>query len=222
MDVTTAVEQRKSIRQFTDTPVSDELLVDLATRAARSPSGGNVQPWRIYLLSGSAMPRFLDHISERDIEQAAYDVYPPKLHEPYRTNRFQVGEDMYELLGIARDDKPARLARMAENFNFFGAPAALFCFIDERMGPPQWSDCGMYLQTFMLLAEEQGLATCPQEAWANWEGACQEFFETPDNERLFCGMAIGHADTDAPVNALVSRRMPFEQWGTLVTDSPST
>lgn len=216
MNVSEAVAARKSVRAFLDTPVSDDLIVDLLTLASRAPSGGNVQPWRIYVVGGGTMPSFLEFLGTREMEKPGYDIYPPDLWEPHRTTRFTVGEQMYELLGISRDDKAARFARMAENYRFFGAPAAFFCFVDRRMGPPQWSDLGMFLQTFMLLAVEAGLETCPQEAWAMWSQAVADFVGAPDDEMLFCGMAIGHADPEAPVNALVSERLPFDQWATMV------
>jgi nitroreductase len=215
--VSHAVQARRSVRAFVDTPVADDQIVDLLTRSARAPSGGNVQPWRIYVIGTDTMPAFLDFIGQRPMEAPGYDIYPPKLWEPYRTNRFALGEAMYELLGIARDDREARLARMGDNYRFFGAPAGFFCFIDRGMGPPQWSDLGMFLQTFMLLAIEAGLETCPQEAWAVYSEAVAEFVGAPDDEMLFCGMAIGHADPDHPVNDLVSERMPFEKWGRIVT-----
>jgi nitroreductase len=88
--------------------------------------------------------------------------------------------------------------------------------IDKTMGPPQWSDLGMFLQTFMLLAQEAGLDTCAQEAWATRPHAVSSFLQTPDNMMVFCGIAIGHKDPDAPVNTLVSERMPLEQWATFV------
>lgn len=216
MDVTTAVNSRKSVRAFLDEPVPDELIKELLDTAARAPSGGNVQPWRVYIVGTDAMPRFREYMSGRDFDEPEYEIYPPKLWEPYRTNRFALGEQMYELLGISRDDRAARLARMAENYNFFGASAAIFCFIDKGMGPPQWSDLGMFLQTFMLLATEAGLATCPQEAWASFGKSVHSFVNAPDNEMLFCGVAIGHGDLEAPVNQLESERMPLEQWATFV------
>ncbi len=219
MNVSEAVEARKSIRAFLDVPVSDDLIVELLTRAARAPSGGNVQPWRIYVIGCDTMPAFHQFLAGRTPEEPGYDIYPPKLWEPYRTNRFVLGEQMYELLGIPREDRAARLARLAENFNFFGAPAAVFCFIDRGMGPPQWSDLGMFLQTFMLLAIEAGLTTCPQESWASWSQAVAEFVEAPEDEMLFCGVAVGHPDPNAAVNNLVSERMPFEQWGRVVRRS---
>lgn len=216
MDVSTAVDRRSSIREFLDTPVSNELIGELLTKSSRAPSGGNVQPWRIYVVNGEAMHRFRTMISEREIEEAAYDIYPSGLKEPYKTARFTIGMQMYDKLGIARDDKAARFGQMLRNYEFFGAPAAVFCFVDRQMGPPQWSDLGMFLQTFMLLAQEAGVDTCPQEAWAMWEGAISEFVGAPEDERLFCGVAIGHADPDAPVNALRSERFPLEEFATFV------
>jgi nitroreductase len=216
MHVSEAVERRRSIRQFTDEPVDDETLRSLLQRAARAPSGGNVQPWRIYVINGETMARFRSFIADRPIEAGEYDIYPASLWEPYRTNRFTIGEQMYATLGIARDDKASRLEQFAKNGDFFGAPAALFCFIDRRMGPPQWSDLGMFLQTFMLLAQEAGIDTCPQEYWSVRHSAVREFVGAPDEELLFCGMSIGHADADAVINTLASERMPLDQWATFV------
>ena len=154
-----------AIAWFALTQVSDELLAELLTKASRSPSGGNVQPWKIFVLNGDTMARFKEFIASRDVEEAGYAIYPLSLWEPHRTARYELGEQMYALLGIGREDKPARIQRMMDNYRFFDAPAGFFCYLDRRMGPPQWSDCGMFLQTFMLLAEEAGLATCPQEAF---------------------------------------------------------
>ncbi len=216
MDVRDAVTRRISTRQFTDEPVDDDTLRELLELAARAPSGGNVQPWRIYVLNGDAMARFREFIADQPIEAGEYDIYPPKLWEPYRTNRFALGEAMYDLLGIGRDDKEGRLRQFAKNGDFFGAPAALFCFIDRKMGPPQWSDLGMFLQTFMLLAQEAGLATCAQEYWSVRHSAVRDFVGAPDDELLFCGMSIGHGDPDAAVNRLRSERMPLDDWATFV------
>ena len=120
MNVTDAVNTRKSIRAFLNTPVADELVAELLTKAARAPSGGNLQPWRISVINGATMPRFLSFLADTDIEdKPAYDIYPRDLKSPYRDARFKAGEDMYELLGIPREDKPARFAHLARNYNFF-------------------------------------------------------------------------------------------------------
>ena len=216
MDVTEAVLRRKSVRSFTDDPVDDEVLRQLLTTASRSPSGGNVQPWRVYVLNGDSMARFREFIAERPPGEPAYDIYPPGLHEPYRTSRFRIGEQMYESIGVGRDDKKGRLEQFAKNLDFFGAPAAIFCFIDRRMGPPQWSDLGMFLQTFMLLAQEAGLDTCPQEAWAVHEPAIMEFADVPDELQIFCGVAIGTADADHPINGVESEREPLDVFATFL------
>jgi len=216
MDVSTAVDRRSSIRAFLDTPIPNETIAELLTKASRSPSGGNVQPWKIYVVNGESMTRFREMLAGRDIEEPAYDVYPSGLKEPYKTARYELGMAMYDTLGIARDDKAGRFGQMLRNYEFFDAPASIFCFFDRQMGPPQWSDLGMFLQTFMLLAQEAGVDTCAQEAWAMWEGAISEFVGAPAEERLFCGVAIGHADPDEPVNALRSERLPLETFATFV------
>jgi nitroreductase len=213
MDVTQAVHTRRSVRAFRPEPVSNQVITDLLATAARAPSGGNLQPWRIYVVNGESMARFREVMAaERQMSAGEYNMYPPDLWEPYRSNRYRIGEQMYATLGIAREDKAGRLAQLARNEDFFGAPAGLFCFVDRRMGPPQWSDLGMFLQTFMLLATEAGLATCAQEYWSLFHELVTKFVDAPDQEMLFCGMAIGYADTEAPVNTLVSERMPTDEW----------
>jgi len=215
--VSQAIATRKSIRAFKNDPISNQTLADLLTKSARTPSGGNVQPWRIFVINDQAMIRFKQYVLDHpQSEEPAYSIYPAKLTEPYRSSRFLVGEQMYALLGIPREDKPARLRRLAENFQFFGAPAAIFCFVDRQMGLPQWSDLGMFLQSFMLLAKEAGFDTCAQESWAAKPRTVSEFVKAPDELRLFCGVAIGKADQEAPVNDLVSEREPLENFTTFV------
>ena len=217
MKVSDAVAARRSIRKFLDTPVDNEVIAELLTKAARAPSGGNLQPWRVFVVNGERMAEFQSFLNSYEgKEKPAYAVYPPDLKSPYRDSRFKVGEDMYALLGIPREDKPARFAHLARNYDFFDAPAGFFCFIDRQMGPPQWSDLGMFLQSFMLLAQEAGLDTCAQEAWAMRSGAVTEFVGADPELMLFCGMAIGHRDPDAPVNTLVSDREPLENWARFV------
>ena len=217
MDVIDAVRARKSVRQFTQEPVSDEVLRGLVDDAARAASGGNVQPWRIYIINGESMTRFREFLATQPpIDEIEYEIYPSPLKEPYRTNRFELGEQMYATIGIAREDKDGRRRQFAHNNDFFDAPAAIFCFVDRQMDKPQWSDLGMYLQTFMLLAVERGLGTCAQEYWSVRQKAVRTFVGAPDEEMLFCGVAIGHEDTTAPINSLYSQRMPFEQFARFV------
>ena len=149
-------------------------------------------------------------------EVPGYDIYPPKLKEPYRTSRYELGEQMYSILGITREDKEGRINQVMKNFNFFNAPAALFCFIDRAMGPPQWSDLGMFLQTFMLLAEEAGLNTCAQEAWSMKSESVSKFVNADESDMLFCGLALGYKDLNNPINALKSERRPVDDWAKFV------
>ena len=213
MKVSDAVQSRSSIRAFLNKRVPNELLKTLLQTSSRSPSGGNLQPWKIYVLNGDAMEKFLEfQAGWFEPETAAYDIYPPSLKEPYRSSRFEVAEQMYSLLEISREDKEARINQVMQNFNFFGAPAAIFCYVDREMGPPQWSDLGMYLQTFMLLAQEAGLDTCAQEAWAMKHESVSTFLQAAESDMLFCGMAIGYKDQDAAINQIKTTRRSTDEW----------
>ncbi len=221
MEVSQAVAARRSVRGFLDTPVDLNLVQRLVVEASRAPSGGNLQPWHVDIVAGDAMNRLKQTMMTKlagGPETAEYDIYPKELVSPYRDRRFTVGEAMYERIGIPRDDKLARRMWFARNFAFFGAPVALFTTVDKRMGPPQWSDLGMFLQSFMLLAVEAGLATCAQECWAVYPETVKAFLDTPDDRMLFCGMAIGYEDRSEPANALhVDRALPSE-WLTIKID----
>ena len=213
MEVTEAVDSRKSIRAFLDKAVDDSLIKELLEKSSRAASGGNLQPWKIYVINDKTMNSFHKFQSEwTEPETPAYAIYPENLKEPYKTSRYEVADDMYSLLGIAREDKEARFKQVLKNYEFFGAPAAFFCFVDRQMGRPQWSDLGMFLQTFMLLAREAGLDTCPQEAWAMKQESVTTFVEAPDELMLFCGMAIGYQDESEKVNELRTSRRPVEDW----------
>ncbi len=217
MDVTDAVMARKSVRDFLPDPIDDEVIRELLEKASRSPSGGNVQPWRVWVINGESMTAFLKHMETAPPSASTeYDIYPANLWEPHRTARFEVGEMMYATIGVGRDDKPGRLKQFARNMEFFGAPASIFCFVDRRMGPPQWSDLGMFLQTFMLLAEEAGYQTCAQEAWSVAHEQVQSFTGAPEELMLFCGVAIGRANPDHPINTLVTKRLPVDEFTTFL------
>lgn len=221
MEVSQAVAARRSVRGFLDTPVDLECVRRLVAEASRAPSGGNLQPWHVDIVAGDAMNRLKQTMMAKlggGPETPEYDIYPKELLSPYRDRRFAVGEAMYERIGIPRDDKIARRMWFARNFAFFGAPVALFMTVDKRMGPPQWSDLGMFLQTFMLLAVDAGLATCAQECWAVYPETVKTFLETPDERMLFCGMAVGYEDKTEPANALCVDRAPSSEWLTIKTD----
>lgn len=208
---------RKSVRDFLPDPISNEMIQQLLEKASRSPSGGNLQPWRVWVINDESMDSFLQHLATSPASDTfQYDVYPAKLWEPYRTCRYEVGEEMYATIGVGRDDKPGRMKQFARNMEFFGAPAAIFCFVDRRMGLPQWSDLGMFLQTFMLLAEEAGYQTCAQEAWSAAHEQIQSFTSAPDDLMLFCGVAIGKANNAHPINSLTTNRLAVDDFATFL------
>ena len=216
MDVTEAVGRRVSIRAFKPDAPPAATVREILELAARAPSGGNLQPWRVWALAGDALDELKARAAANPFgEEAEYDVYPPNLWDPFRTRRFQNGEDLYASIGIPREDKPARLRQLAKNGELFGAPVGLFFCLDRKLGPPQWADLGMYMQTVMLLAVERGLDTCPQEYWARYPKTLAALLGLPDDHMLFSGMALGYRDEAHPINSLQAARDEFELWGEL-------
>ncbi len=217
MNVSEAVASRRSVRGFRPDPVDGEAIRRVVERAARAPSGGNLQPWHIDVVGGADLDRLRAIMRERlkgGSETPEYAIYPAVLDDPYRGYRFQVGEDLYGALGIPRADKAGRMGWFARNFAFFGAPVALFTSVARTMGPPQWSDLGMYLQTVMLLLREEGLDSCAQECWAIYPRTIGDFLGLPEGRMLFCGMAIGYADDADPANAMRSTRAAVGDFAT--------
>jgi nitroreductase len=210
MSVYDAVKSRRSVRNYTDRPVDREILDRVLTAAARTPSGGNLQPWRTYVVTGKPHSDLVEKMAARLADgdrgdEPEYPIYPADLKSPYRERRFGTGEQLYSALDIPREDKQARRDWFAGNWSFFGAPVGLFCYIDRGMGSAQWSDLGMYLQTIMLLLQEEGLASCPQEAWSMYHSTVDEVIQPSDGLMLFSGMSIGYEDTATSGDLFIDR-----------------
>ncbi len=219
MHVSEAIVSRRSVRGFTNQPVDPATIRRIVEAAARAPSGGNLQPWHIDVVAGAPLEELKAIMRTRIMEAPTgepteYDIYPKVLPGPYKDYRFAVGEELYRALGIPREDKMARMMWFARNFQFFGAPVALFCTVAKTMGPPQWSDLGMYLQSLMLLLREAGLDSCPQECWAIYPATIRSFLGTPDDRMLFTGMAIGYKDEQDLANAARPSRAPLADFAT--------
>jgi nitroreductase len=199
MDVYEAVTSRRAVRGFLGEPVSREVLERVLSAAAWAPSGSNLQSWNIYVLTGAPLAELKKRAVKRvssgvPWDEREYEMYPSALKSPYRERRSAFGKERYSALGIAREDWEARQRAAIGNWECFGAPAALFCYIDRELGRPQWADVGMYLQTVMLLLRAEGLHSCPQMAWSTCRKTVAEFLSPPDRLILFCGMSVGYED----------------------------
>lgn len=219
MDVLDAIRNRRSTRAFLDAPVTEAQLRDILEVARWSPSGGNCQPWHLWALAGESMKRFRAELAEIAKteplgEPTEFPMYPVGIKEPYRTRRFECGEDLYRSIDIPRDDKPARLTQLAKNYDFFGATAAFFFAIDRQMGPGQWAHLGMLMQSIALVAEAKGLATCMQESWMTRHTFVRRFFAIPDELQIYCGMAVGYADPKHPINGWRTTRASVDDIAT--------
>lgn len=219
MDVYHAVTSRRAVRGFTDRPVPLEVLQRVLSAAAWAPSSSNIQPWKTYVVTGAPLAELKKRALERvstgvPWDEREYEMYPPAMKSPYRDRRSAFGKERYSALGVAREDWAMRQRAAIANWDCFGAPAALFCYIDCDLGPAQWADLGMYLQTIMLLLRAEGLHSCPQMAWSQVRVTVAEIVSPPDELVLFCGMSIGYEDVT--VDYVRTGRAPLDETTTFV------
>jgi nitroreductase len=221
-----AILSRRSVRAFLDAPVDRAIVEEILTTAARAPSGTNMQPWRVYVVTGEArrqLTRLV--IAKRDAEPerergprpfGEYDYNPEPLWEPYLSRRRKIGWDLYKLLNVTKGDRQASWVAAGRNFEFFGAPVGLIFTIDRSLERGSWLDYGIFLQSVMLAARDYALHTCCQAAWRHYHDVIRAVIDIPRDEIVVCGMSLGYADLDAPANRLRSDREPLENFARFV------
>jgi nitroreductase len=200
--VDTAIRSRMSVRAFTQQTVARADIEAILEVASRAPSGTNCQPWRVYVLQGASRDALVDQVC------AAHDAIraDPALAQ---------GWGLYGLLGIGKGDKDKMHAQHQRNYRFFDAPVGLIFTIDRVMGRGSLVDYGAFMQSIMVAARGRGLHTCPQAAWNGFAKIIMPHIGAGEGEMLVCGMALGYADADEPVNGFVTPRVPvaeFTHW----------
>jgi nitroreductase len=181
-------------------------------RARLSPSGSNYQPWEAAILTGEPLAALRAKMAVSPPQQPMeYLIEPPDVPAEYPARLAETMAKQYDALGIGRDDKDGRMTAIMRNVVSFGAPVLLLCYLPRVMGPPQWSDMGMWLQTIMLLLREEGLDSCPQEFLSIYGRLIKEHIGVSDETHIFfCGMGIGYR-AETPVNAFARTRVPLER-----------
>lgn len=212
MNVRDALIKRKSVRAFLDREVSTETINRILDAARWAPSGVNTQPWQVAVVRGD-MKRALQERLENSFHSGAakamdYQYYPAEWTGIYRERRKACGLQLFSTLQIGRADKDKQVAQWAANYRAFDAPVMLFFFMDGDLGTGSFLDYGMFLQSLMLAAVEEGLATCPQAALGEYPAIVKEMLGYPDGTILIGGMALGYEDEAAKVN---SYRTPREE-----------
>ena len=216
-DVFAAARTRRSIRAYKTDRVPVQVLREVVELGGAAPSGSNIQPWHVHVLTGATLHRVGNVIKQAFLtaepgHKRDYDYYTDPIREPYLARRRQCGWGLYSTLGIGRGDHEKSKAYRATNFDFFGAPAGLIFTIDRELERGSWLDYGMFMQTIMLAARARGLHTCAEAAIASYPDIVRrELNITPDNT-VMCGMAMGYADTSAIVNTFQPPRIAVDDY----------
>ena len=211
MNVEDAIVGRQSTRAYLEKAVPKELVCKLLEIAGRAPSGSNIQPWQVWVVTGPKKEALSKELLQRhmagDPGNRNYNYYPVEWREPYIGRRRECGWGLYGTLGIEKGDKDKMLRQHGRNYEFFGAPVGLFFTLDKDMEMGSWLDMGMFLQSVMLAARGLGLETCPQAAFCHYHDTVKTHLGIPDDKELVSGMCLGFPDTGAIVNTFRTTRV---------------
>ena len=212
------IRQRRSIRAFRPEPVPLALVRELLETAARSPSGTNIQPWKVHVVAGEVRDRLvrevLAHAGTDPADARAEFPRTSKRKEPYLSRMRTLGKDMYGRIGIAKGDGAASRAQWGRNWSFFDAPVGLIFTIDKDLDAMSFLDIGMFMQSLMLAAKVRELDTCAQGAWNMYWTVTRRVLAIPDDEYVIVGMSLGDADAARPGNGVGAGREPLDAFAT--------
>jgi nitroreductase len=204
-----AVRERRSIRLFhPDKPVPRELIVESLELATRAPSNSNTQPWHLILATGAARQRLVTALLH---EARTREPEIPPLPAVFEQVRYDLGAQLYESMGIARDDTEGRRKAIRQNWHFYHAPVAGIVCMHRDLGHVDSLGVGMFLQTFLLGLTARGLGSCVQMLIAGFPDVIRENLDIPDQYEILCGVAIGYPVTEFACNNLAIPRKPVEE-----------
>jgi nitroreductase len=211
-----AITSRHSVRAYLDRKVPRETIAEILRIASHAPSGSNIQPWRVHVLTGAALERLRGAMRNAFLAGAPhereYKYYTDPVFEPYLTRQRACGWGLYGTLGIGRGDRDKSRAYRATNYEFFGAPVGMVFTIDRRLELGSWLDYGMFLQSIMVAARGFGLDSCAEASIAEFHAIIREQLAVPEREMVICGIALGYADPEATINGFRTTREPVDSF----------
>ncbi len=213
MSVSDALGTRYSVRAFNNTPVPQPVLEEIFSMARQAPSNCNVQPCRVYVVSGASKDRLKD-----DLVGAVLSGKPAnpdfewdlKYLAEHRERQFGSANALYSAMGIERTDRQRRQNAMLRNWGFFDAPHAAFFTMAKYLKLKGAVDLGIYAQTLALLMAERGIASCMQGALGLYPDPARRMFGLPEDVGILFGMSFGYADTDASANKTRTDRVAVD------------
>ena len=220
MNLKDIIKSRYSVRSFTKKNVDIEIIKEILQISKCAPSGGNIQPWKVYVVTGNAKEKLIERaLSNYDNgfqEKIEYEIYPNPLDKEYKKRRSECAKDMYAALSIEQDDIESRLTQIRENFKFFGAPVGMIITIDKAFAVNGWGHVGMFIQNICLSAIDNDMGTCLQESWSIYPETVKDVLNIPDNEVVWCGIALGYPNLEHPINNYRTSRESIDKFVTFI------
>ena len=220
MNLNELIKSKYSVRSFTDDKIDIKTIREILEIASNAPSGGNIQPWKVYVVTGKTKEKLikkaLSNFDNGVQEKIEYEIYPHPLDEEYKRRRSECAKDMYTALSIKQDDTELRISQIRENFKFFGAPVGMIVTIDKAFAENGWGHVGMFIQNICLSAVDNDMGTCLQESWSIYPETVKDILNIPDNEVVWCGIALGYPNKEHPINNYRTSRESIEKFVTFI------
>ena len=210
------LHKRHSVRAYRPTAVPPELLQEVLTLARLAPSGANLQPGTFISVQGEVRSALSGDLVQawRNQQQEAedYSYFPSPMPMALKRRQIESAKALYDALGMTREDRVGRDAQFERNFHFFDAPVALVVTIAHDLGSGCYMDLGMALYGLMLAAQSNGLSTCAIGAMASYPDLIRRHLSLDSTSKIVCGIAMGYADPDAPVNQVRTTRTELGEY----------
>jgi len=219
-----AIHNRSSKRAYLNKPVEKDILEKILNAAGQTPSGANMQPWTVYAISNSEVLKnigdaIIEKMDEGIMNDQFIQYYPVKWVNPYKKRRIVTGAGLYKLMEVDRKDNDTRIEMWKDNFRWFGAQTVIFVCtdkanIDESQGA--LIDCGAYMQSLMLAAQEFGIESCPQGSTTEFGKVIAKVLDLPENLALLYSVVLGYEDKEAKINQYQPERVSVESSVTFI------
>ncbi|WOE32944.1 MULTISPECIES: nitroreductase [unclassified Acinetobacter] len=218
-----AIRSRHSVRAFKSIAIDRQTIIDILNVASRAPSGNNIQPWKVYVVTGQKRQQLIEQVctAQREIfaqsekvqlYQETFQYYPKKWTSPFIERRRENGWELYGLLNIKKGEVQKMQQQHLRNYELFDAPVGLFFSLSRTLETGSKMDIAMMIQNVMIAAKARGIDSCPQAAWNPFHQIVADVLEIPEDEELVCAIALGYADPDQMVNQLHTPRISAEEF----------
>ena len=216
MDYEEIAQDRRSIRGYKTDPIPREILEEIIHIAKHAPSSMNTQPWHFHVLTGEPLERIRKGNTEKMMAGSSVDREIKLNHGyegPHRERQIEIAVQLFEAMGIARDDKERRMDWVMRGFRQFDAPVSIVITVDKALADDTIAhfDCGAATYGLVLAAWSKGIGSVINGQGIMQSSVVRENASIPEDQVIMTCVAMGYPDDSFVANDVKSRRSPNDK-----------